>query len=289
VVREVAGVAELKPKIMRECKDILVVDDEENIRLMLRSALESDGYAVREAGTGEEAIQSIEEKIPALVLLDLWMPQSNGMQVLEYLNQRAPAERPRVIVLTAHGRIPVVVKAMRLGASDFLEKPTTPDDLRISVAAALEEPAMKEVATEETETKPLKFSPALLRLRQAVWNQDIHTTERVLSGLFRKAWNDAAHFNLLGAVFEAEGNRGAARTFYQKACSAGANLEAAMVNLRRLDELEAGAEDIAEVELNGQDVFLAELCGNQVGGSVAGSMESNRVNKREPLLNEGSR
>ena len=57
------------------------------------------------------------------------------------------------------------------------------------------------------------------------------------------------------------------------------------MNLRRLDELEAGAEEVAEVELCGQDAFLAELCGNQ----VAGSMESNRSNKREPLLKEGSR
>ena len=93
-------------------ENILVVDDEQNIRLLLRSTLESDGFAVSEAATGEEAINSIEHSKPALVLLDLWMPRSDGMMVLEYLNQKPPRERPRVIVLTANSRVPVVVKAM---------------------------------------------------------------------------------------------------------------------------------------------------------------------------------
>src|SRR5580692_423102 len=120
-------------------ENILVVDDEQNIRFLLRSTLESDGFSVSEAANGTEAIDSIERQKPALVLLDLWMQGSGGMMVLEYLNQKAPKQRPRVIVLTANSKVPVVVKAMRLGASDFLEKPTTPEDLRLSVAAALEE------------------------------------------------------------------------------------------------------------------------------------------------------
>ena len=201
-------------------ENILVVDDEQNIRFLLRSALESDGFAVSEAGSGEEAIDSIERRKPSLVLLDLWMPRSDGMMVLEYLNQRPPEQRPRVIVLTANSRVPVVVKAMRLGASDFLEKPTTPEDLRISVAAALEEiadAAEPQPRAPRSAREGEKLGPVLARIRQAVWNQDIHFIEHTLSVLFRKAWSDPVWFNLLGAVFEAEGNRGAAKTFYQKA------------------------------------------------------------------------
>jgi DNA-binding response OmpR family regulator len=245
-------------------KTILVVDDEQNIRLMLRSALETDGFAVREAADGEEAIASIEREMPALVLLDLWMQRSDGMTVLEYLNQRLPRERPRVIVLTAHGRVPVVVKAMRLGASDFLEKPTTPEDLRLSVAAALEDQADAENEAEaavvgEPKASP-KLSPALWRIRRAIWNQDIHFTEHALSVLFRKAWGEAPYFNLLGAVFEAEGNRGAAKSFYQKAANSPAGCELASRNLRRLDELAADGADVSDVELGDQEKYLDEIC-----------------------------
>jgi len=250
-------------------KNILVVDDEHNIRLLLRSALETDGFVVSEAASAEEAIDSIESRKPALVLLDLWMPRSDGMTVLEYLNLKPPKQRPRVIVLTANGRVPVVVKAMRLGAADFLEKPTTPEDLRLSVAAALED-ADEEKAEENgdagearaqippTPRADEKLSPGLARIRQAIWNQDIHFTEYALGVLFRKAWGDPAWFNLLGAAFEAEGNRGAARTFYQKALNAPAGCEAAARNLFRLESADV-AEAGADVDLGDQEKFLAEI------------------------------
>jgi DNA-binding response OmpR family regulator len=245
-------------------KTILVVDDEQNIRLMLRSALETDGFVVREAADGEAAIASMEEEMPALVLLDLWMQGSDGMAVLEHLNQKPPEQRPRVVVLTAHGRVPVVVKAMRLGASDFLEKPTTPEDLRLSVAAALEDQADAENQAQATAVDApkagLKLSPALWRIRRAIWNQDIHFTEHALSVLFRKAWGEPSYFNLLGAVFEAEGNRGAAKSFYQKAAISPAGRELASRNLQRLDELATDAADVSDVELGDQEKYLDEIC-----------------------------
>jgi len=243
---------------------ILVVDDEQNIRLLLRSTLESDGFTVVEAGSGEEAIRAIDRENPALILLDLGMPGSDGMAVLEYLNQRSPEQRPRVIVLTANSRVPVVVKAMRLGASDFLEKPTTPEDLRISVAAALEEIA--DAGEPEAPATPSgraaeKLSPVLMKIRQAIWNQDIHFTEQALSVMFRKAWGDPVWFNLLGAVFESEGNVGAAKTFYQKAVNAPAGCQAAARNLARLEFPDAGAD----IDLAGQSQFLDEICAQHAG------------------------
>ena len=168
----------------QDLKTILVVDDEQNIRFTLRSLLETDGFSVREAATSGEAIEEIERSHPVLVLLDLWLPGSDGMTVLEHLNQQPPRIRPRVVVLTAHGKVPVVVKAMRLGASDFLEKPTTPEDLRLSIAAALED-----VADEPPEAnlpvfrsrRAVHTDRVLARIRHAVWNQDIRVTENVLS------------------------------------------------------------------------------------------------------------
>jgi FixJ family two-component response regulator len=238
-------------------KSILVVDDEQNIRLTLRSLLETDGFSVREAASSTDAIDEIDRDMPALVLLDLWMP-GDGMSVLEHLNQQPPDHRPRVIVLTAHGRVPIAVKAMQLGASDFLEKPTTPEDLRLSIAAALEND------TEQTESvsprrKAVHSDPVLAKIKQMVWNQDIHVTENVLSALFRKSRDNLANFNLLGAVFEAEGNIGAARTFYAKAAKVGD--ERAARNVQRLEQIESGATEVATVELGDQDKLLDNVCG----------------------------
>ena len=120
-------------------KEILIVDDDLNIRLMLRTTLEGSGYSVREAAGAREAMETLDRSAPAAVVLDLRMPNIDGMAVLEYLNDRPPSRRPKVIVLSAHGTVELTVRAIRLGASDFLEKPVTPEDLRLSIAAALAE------------------------------------------------------------------------------------------------------------------------------------------------------
>jgi DNA-binding response OmpR family regulator len=244
-------------------KNILVVDDEQNIRLTLRSLLESDGFSVREAASGADAIDEIERERPALILLDLWLP-GDGMSVLQHVNQLPPENRPRVIVLTAHGRIPIAVKAMQLGASDFLLKPTTPEDLRLSIGAALEDQSDQTERAGQSNLSQRKVhhsDQTLARVHHAVWNQDIHVTENVLSALFRKARDNAVNFNLLGAVFEAEGNLGAARTFYVKASNAPGGCEPARHNLRRLDELESGLAEIAPVDLGDQEKLLENICG----------------------------
>ena len=75
-------------------RNILIVDDEENIRRMLRATLELEGYSVREAIDALESIESIENELPDVVLLDLWMPGASGMSVLEHLSHRPSEERP---------------------------------------------------------------------------------------------------------------------------------------------------------------------------------------------------
>src|SRR5581483_10464329 len=131
---------------------ILITDDESNIRLMLRTALESDGYTVREASNGREALEAIRNTPPDLMVLDMNMPEVDGMTVLEQMKTLAAnVTRPRVIVLTAYGSIPTAVKATRLGAIDFLEKPITPTDLREVVHSALTEP--------ELDVPPLNVNP----------------------------------------------------------------------------------------------------------------------------------
>ncbi len=114
-------------------KRILVVDDEPNVRLVFRTALESTGFLVTEAADGDAALVQL-GKIPIdLILLDLKMPVMNGMETLERL--RTAGDETPVVVVTAHGSVPDAVAAMKLGAVDFLPKPVSPVTLRAVVAS----------------------------------------------------------------------------------------------------------------------------------------------------------
>jgi len=119
-------------------KCVLIVDDEPNVRLMLRTALESVGYDVIEAEDGHAALERLRRISSGcdLILLDLKMPKMDGMELLSRL--RADGNVLPVVILTAHGSIPEVVTAMKLGAIDFLTKPVTPDALRRVVAEVIE-------------------------------------------------------------------------------------------------------------------------------------------------------
>jgi DNA-binding response OmpR family regulator len=115
---------------------LLVVDDEAHIRQMMRLTLETAGYEVDEAATGEEGLTKFGNGHEYVaVLLDQKMPGMDGLETLRQLKQRLP--EACVIMVTAFASIDLAVDAMRLGATDFLRKPMTPDALRASVAAAL--------------------------------------------------------------------------------------------------------------------------------------------------------
>jgi DNA-binding response OmpR family regulator len=119
-------------------KRVLIVDDEPNVRLMLHTALTSVGYEVIEAADGQAALELLRgpDFRCDLVLLDLLMPRMDGMELLRRL--RALGNVVPVVILTAHGSIPEAVEAMKLGAIDFLTKPTTPDALRGVVAEVID-------------------------------------------------------------------------------------------------------------------------------------------------------
>lgn len=114
---------------------ILIVDDEPNVRLVLRTTLETVGYHVSEAGDGQAALAALRIRGADLVLLDLRMPGLDGMEVLRRL--RDEGDDVPVVIVSAHGGLPDVVATMKLGATDFLPKPVTPSNLRAVVAAVL--------------------------------------------------------------------------------------------------------------------------------------------------------
>jgi len=115
---------------------ILVVDDEGGIRNSLEDILREEGWDAASAASGEECLESVSRKHFDLVLLDVWLPGMDGLAVLEQLKQRDPA--PLVIMISGHGTIETAVKATKLGAFDFVEKPLSVERIVLLVRHALE-------------------------------------------------------------------------------------------------------------------------------------------------------
>jgi DNA-binding response OmpR family regulator len=117
-------------------KRVLIVDDETNIRRMMRLTLEADGYDVVDAEDGPKGLAAFGNGAEFdAVLLDQKMPGLDGIETLRQIRDRAPGAR--VIMITAFGSIELAVEAMKLGATDFLRKPITPEALRGALAGAL--------------------------------------------------------------------------------------------------------------------------------------------------------
>jgi DNA-binding NtrC family response regulator len=116
---------------------ILIIDDQPSVRFGLRSLLEAEGYRVLEAETGERAIPAVTENAPHLILLDLRLPDVDGLDLLPRI--KAIDDDVPVIILTAHGTIETAIRALKEGAENFLTKPFDGDGLLILVAKTLEQ------------------------------------------------------------------------------------------------------------------------------------------------------
>jgi two-component system, NtrC family, nitrogen regulation response regulator NtrX len=116
---------------------ILIVDDETGIRQSLSGVLEDEGYAVESVATGEECLERLPEGGFELVLLDIWLPGMDGLDVLSRIQETPFFERPAVVVISGHGNIETAVKATKLGALDFLEKPLSIEKVALAVKNAL--------------------------------------------------------------------------------------------------------------------------------------------------------
>ena len=114
---------------------ILIVDDEANIRISLAGILEDEGFDTLGAASGEEGLEIVRKEPPDLVLLDIWMPGIDGMETLKRLKESHPFLP--VIMMSGHGTIETAVKATKMGAYDFIEKPLSLEKILVTVANAL--------------------------------------------------------------------------------------------------------------------------------------------------------
>ena len=113
---------------------VLIVDDESGIRESLSGVLEDEGYKASTAQSGEECLELLRKSHYDVVLLDIWMPGIDGLEVLEKIKEFE--DRPEVVMISGHGSIESAVRATKLGAYDFLEKPLSLDKTLIVVKNA---------------------------------------------------------------------------------------------------------------------------------------------------------
>src|SRR6202790_3293436 len=118
--------------------DILIVDDEADIRMLIAGVLKDEGYATREAGDSAEALAAIQTRQPTLVVLDIWLQGSelDGIGILRQLQAEMPSVP--VVMISGHGTIETAVEAIKIGAYDFIEKPFKTGRLLLVVARAIE-------------------------------------------------------------------------------------------------------------------------------------------------------
>jgi DNA-binding response OmpR family regulator len=221
---------------------ILIVDDEPNVRLVFRTALESAGYSVTTAEDGEKALTWLEDAPFDLVLLDLLMPGVGGMEALERLRE-AGHEVP-VVIVTAHGDVPHAVQAMKLGAIDFLAKPLSPETLRTVVAEVLARHASRwtepRTGTPTTAPEPVtvasQFVANLMRAKRALNNRWFDEAEVFLKQAIGLDGNSAEAHNLMGVLHELRNEHDASYREYRAALKADRHYEPAKHNMLRYYE-----------------------------------------------------
>ena len=117
-------------------KTILIVDDEETIRQSLGGILVDEGYEILMAESGEQAVKIVEDELPNLVFLDIWLPGMDGLDTLKAIKSEYPSAC--VVMMSGHGTIETAVKATKLGAFDFIEKPLSLEKVVLVVNHALD-------------------------------------------------------------------------------------------------------------------------------------------------------
>jgi DNA-binding response OmpR family regulator len=203
---------------------VMIVDDEKNIRLTLAATLEGFGIASDTAATGNEALQKLSQTSFQVILLDLKLPDMDGLEVLRLMSHQYP--NLKVIIMTAYGSIEAAVEAMKTGAVDFLQKPLEPNMVHNVLSRVLQGP---------TADPP-------------VWNYEYYLVmakRSISAGEFDTAWVYAKKaifldhqrpqaYNILGCIREAKGDRLGADKNYRLALEVDPTYLPAQKNLARV-------------------------------------------------------
>jgi len=214
---------------MQPC--VLIIDDEPNVRLTYRVTLETEGFEVQEASDASAALRELADKDFDLAILDMRMPEMDGLELLESMRERN-IQTP-VVIITAYGDVPHAVRAMKLGAIDFLQKPLTPEALRSAVGEILGRHAKPapHPAREETFDTHVQAAKRLINLREFP-----AAREHIAKALEIRS-DSPEVFNLGGVLFVMLEDYKRAKRYYGQAIRLNKNYEPAQQNMRRIYEL----------------------------------------------------
>jgi DNA-binding NtrC family response regulator len=220
-------------------KRILIVDDERNVRLTYRAALETEGFEIAEAESGAMAVEKFAQSTFDVAVLDIRMPEMGGLELLEAMREKN-IKTPTVII-TAYGDVPNAVKAMKLGAIDFLAKPVTPDELRKVLNEVIERHGHALPAAQDRRVTALRYKSEptlhLLAAKRAINDRDFDLAREHLREVIKQNDRMVEAHNLLGVLFEMSENYDEAKKCYGRAIAIDSHYEPAQQNMRRIFDL----------------------------------------------------
>ena len=184
---------------------VLVVEDERDIAALVAYHLTKEGYRVRTAGSGAEALEAVGHERPDLVVLDLMLPGFSGLEVLAELRRRPEAADLPVIVLTARREEPDRIRGLELGADDYVTKPFSPQELVLRVAAILRRVrAEQQQVGDELAIGPIHVDKSAHKVRVDGTEIELTPTEfRLLLLLAERRGRVQARGHLLETVWDA--------------------------------------------------------------------------------------
>jgi len=208
-------------------KRILIVDDEPNVRLNYRVTLELEGYQVEETGVSTEALKRLKVEKFDLAILDMRMPRMGGLDLLAAM--RAQRVRTPAIIITAFSDVPNAVRAIQLGASDFLQKPLRPEDLRRVVHEVLNR-------NDQSEGKGgiSDFERSASEARRLMQTGDLGAAKGHVLHAIELNTNSADTFNLAAELAEKTGDIERARKLFEAAIKLDGDNLPAREGLRRV-------------------------------------------------------
>ena len=205
-------------------KKVLIIDDEKNIRMTIKSCLDESTYQVDVAVNGEEGYDKLKNETYDLALLDIKMPGISGLELLKKM--RDNQIKTDVVMMTAYGTIERAVEAMKLGAIDFMSKPFSPDEIRKVVETVIHRRTL-------VETKIESFVDVLEFAKACILSKDYAKAEQFLKKAISLNVDSADPHNLLGILSEFKGDVSLAQMHYRAALALDPTHEAANKNLER--------------------------------------------------------
>ena len=184
-------------------QEVLIIDDEHDIRMLIKDILEDEGFVVREASSSTEAFEQINKKLPSVIALDIWLQgdELDGLAILEIITKKYPFIP--VIMISGHGTIETAIKSLKIGAYDYLEKPFSTDKLVTLIKRACEKNVLlnENSYLKAQKAEALEFvceSNEMLKIRQLV-DKVSKTKSRVLiegeTGTGKKLIANLIHHN----------------------------------------------------------------------------------------------